>query len=242
MFWQHRHWLSISIIVTLSFLIHTSNPVAAFATTPCGSEATVSGRLNFGSKVESNRVLICADWLKIKASGSSSKSRPTKSINNHHPAKSPKTKAIRYSHSASASPTQPRIFASKTQASVGERVALGASTRTHSRNRYLLGIPAEVRFKPAGFDWRFSDGARATSKSLAHAFARSGSQLVRLRVKFAIDFRFAGSNFWRKLSKPIWVSSLPFVIHVGQSPTTSAVPRYVFYDCIQQPAAIGCLG
>ena len=253
MFWRHRHWLSISLILAIAFSAYSPSIAPAAAKTPCGSSATVSGRLNFASKVEAHRVLICADWLQVKVN----ESKPRPSRPSQAPAPKPRSEsktsarkptkpsgksAIRYSHSTSAAPSTPKIGFSKSNLAVGERAVLRAITRTHSRYRYLLGIPAEVRFTPVSYSWRLADDGRASTRSLSHAFEQRGSKLIRLAVKFAIDFRFAGSKFWRKLTKPIWVDALPQRIIVGQPNVGNKKPRYVFYDCRQQPTALGCLG
>lgn len=251
MFWPPGRLISISLTLAIMFWLPPTNAAPAFAVTPCGSQATVSGRLNFASKVETDRVLICADWIKttisIPSPTSSSKPKvdapraPAKPKKTSKPSKARRSD-IRYSHSTSASPAAPRIRSSTLSPKVGQSVSFGTSTGSQSRYRYLLGIPAEVRFTPAGYSWRLSDGARAKVHKLAHAFQEPGSKVVNLRVKFSIAFRFAGSKYWRKLSQPIWVAAAPLTLNVGSATSSRGKPRFVFYDCLQVEDALGCHG
>jgi len=247
--------ITFTLTFAILFWFHPSGLAPSFAATPCGSQASISGKLNVASKVEANRVLICADWLRItksKQTGSMNRAPvPSKAplavkAKRHSAASGSRAKShdsmIRYSHSTSASPAAPRIFASKVQAQLGERISFRAITAIHSRYRYLLGLPAEIRFTPVGYFWDVGDGAKSPARATAHAYQSEGSKIVRLRVKFAIAFRFAGSSFWRKLAKPIWVAANPSGIQVSTQPAQKRVPRFVFYDCRQQPRALGCFG
>jgi hypothetical protein len=248
MFWLPGRLLAISLSLAILFWLPTANTAPAGAVTPCGTQATVSGRLNFASKVETDRVLICADWLRTTISIPRATASAKPKVVAPRAPKKPKTSKpskptqsdIRYSHSTSASPAAPRIRSSTLNPKVGQSVSFGTSTDSQSRFRYLLGIPAEVRFTPASYSWRLSDGAKGKSHRLAHTFQESGNKEVNLRVKFSIAFRFAGSKYWRKLSQPIWVAALPLTLKVGSSTSSRLKPRYVFYDCSQVADALGC--
>jgi len=251
MFWPPGRLISISLTLAILFWLPPTNSAPAFAGTPCGSQATVSGRLNFASKVETGRVLICADWIKTTISiPSATKTPKPKVIPPRAPAKpketskpsKPRRSDIRYSHSTSAAPAAPRIRSSTLNPKVGQTVSLGTSTGSQSRYRYLLGIPAEVRFTPSSYSWRLSDGTKADRHRLAHTFQVPGSKKVNLRVKFAIAFRFAGSKYWRKLSQAIWVAAAPLTLNVGSAISSKRKPRFVYYDCLQVSDALGCDG
>jgi hypothetical protein len=105
-----------------------------------------------------------------------------------------------------------------------------------------LGIPAEVRFTPVSFRWKFGDGKTSTKKSTRESYSQQGQKLVELDVKFSVAFRFAGSKYWRKLSKSIWLDAQPVMVQVGATPDRQAPPTFVYYDCLQQPSAQGCFG
>lgn len=244
MFWQSRRLISIAATLAILFWLPSANSIPASAVTSCGSQAKVSGRLNFASKVETNRVLICADWLRVSTSKPTTKVsvKTTKIGTKKSVADKIKKSEIRYSHSASASPAMPRIVSSAGSLMVGQAVTLRALTRVHSRFRYLLGIPTEVRFTPLSYSWALGDGASSRFRGFAHVFRQPGTKTITMRVKFAIDFRFAGSKYWRKLSQPIWTPALPLKIKVSNGAATPAKPRYVFYDCTQVSTALGCDG
>jgi hypothetical protein len=105
-----------------------------------------------------------------------------------------------------------------------------------------LGLPAEVRFSPQGFRWRLGDGSTSAARVLSHSYSNAGIKKVNLTVRFAIAFRFAGSKYWHKLSKPIWLAADPLTLRVQSEQNVRGKPRYVFYDCLQRPTALGCLG
>ena len=244
MFWHPRRLISISITLAILFWLPSANSIPAAAVTPCGSQATVSGRLNFASKVETSRVLICADWLQVRTTKPTTKAsvKTPKIVTKKSAGTKAKKSEIRYSHSASASPAVPRITSSSETLMVGQALTLRAVTRVHSRYRYLLGIPTEVRFTPLSYGWMLGDGTSSKSRHLSHVYRQSGIKTVTMSVKFAIDFRFAGSKYWRKLSQPIWSPALPVKIKIGDTATKTARPRYVFFDCTQVATSVGCRG
>ena len=248
---QLQRIISLTLVFAVVFWCHPAEVAPALAATPCGSQAKVSGRLNFASRVEPGRVLICADWLKVETK-TSTKSTPTNPVARlpksvptprvKKPTKKSTHSAIRYSHSTSAAPARPRIAISNRTPKTLEPIRVAASTRAHSRFRYLLGIPAEVRFTPVSFRWKFGDGKTSTKKSTRESYSQQGQKLVELDVKFSVAFRFAGSKYWRKLSKSIWLDAQPVMVQVGLTADKHAPPRFVYYDCLQQPTAQGCFG
>ena len=115
----------------------------------------------------------------------------------------------------------------------------------------LLGAPAEVRFTPVAFRWRYGDGdaARLTTAGLSwqalglgefdatptsHVFRASGTYVIELDVEYTAEYRFAGGG-WRALQGVIVLPANDLVATAG-----GAVTVLVDRDCASAPAGPGC--
>ncbi|MBX9718356.1 MAG: hypothetical protein K2X36_05880 [Microbacteriaceae bacterium] len=115
----------------------------------------------------------------------------------------------------------------------------------------LLGAPAEVRFTPVAFRWRYGDGdaARLTTTGLSwqalglgefdatptsHVYRASGTYVIELDVEYTAEYRFAGGA-WRALEGVIVLPANDLVATAG-----GAVTVLVDRDCASAPAGPGC--
>lgn len=126
-----------------------------------------------------------------------------------------------------------------------------AQTATHIVSGTLLGAPAEVRFTPVGYRWRYGDGtsARLTTPGAtwqqlglrefdvtptSHVYTAAGTYVIELDVEFAAEYRFAGGS-WRALSGVIVRPANDLVVTAG-----GAVTVLVDRDCTAAPRGPGC--
>jgi hypothetical protein len=88
-----------------------------------------------------------------------------------------------------------------------------ASASTHTSSGSLLGAPADVRFTPVAFTWKYGDGTSGTfatggaswaalgltefsETSTSHVYKNTGTVSIDLSVSYAAEYRFAGGE-WR---------------------------------------------
>lgn len=134
---------------------------------------------------------------------------------------------------------------------VGLPVNFVASTGQHVVSGTLLGAPAEVRFTPIGYRWRYGDGtsARLTAPGASwqalglsefdatptsHVYRASGTYVIELDVEFAVEYRFAGGG-WRPLAGTVVRPANDLVAVAGE-----AVTVLVDRDCATSPSGPGC--
>jgi hypothetical protein len=115
----------------------------------------------------------------------------------------------------------------------------------------LLGAPAEVRFTPVAYRWRYGDStsARLTNKGAtwqalgvsefdptqtSHVYRASGTYVIDLDVEYTAEYRFAGGS-WTRLSGIIVLPANRLIATAGD-----AVTVLVDRDCAQPPAGPGC--
>ncbi len=115
----------------------------------------------------------------------------------------------------------------------------------------LLGAPADVRFTPVAYRWRYGDGstARLTNKGstwqalgasefdptpTSHIYRASGTYFIDLDVEYTAEYRFAGSG-WVPLNGTIVLPANRLVATAGDA-VTVLVDRH----CAQPPAGPGC--
>lgn len=134
---------------------------------------------------------------------------------------------------------------------VGLPANIVASTARHVVSGTLLGAPADVRFSPIGYRWRYGDGdaARLTTPgaswqalglrefdptATSHVYRASGRYVIELDVEFAVEYRFDGGA-WRALSGVVVRPANDLVAVAGE-----AVTVLVDRDCATAPAGPGC--
>lgn len=126
-----------------------------------------------------------------------------------------------------------------------------APVERHIVSGTLLGAPAEVRFTPVAYRWRYGDStsARLTSKGAtwqalgvrefdptptSHIYRASGTYVIDLDVEYTAEYRFAGGT-WTRLSGIIVLPANQLIATAGD-----AVTVLVDRDCAQPPAGPGC--
>lgn len=126
-----------------------------------------------------------------------------------------------------------------------------ARTGTHIVSGTLLGSPADVRFTPVGYRWRYGDSSAArlatpgaTWQALglrefdatptSHMYRAAGRYVIELDVEFTAEYRFAGGA-WQGLSGVLVVPANDLVAVAG-----SAVTVLVDRDCTTAPYGPGC--
>ena len=126
-----------------------------------------------------------------------------------------------------------------------------ARTEAHIVSGTLLGAPADVRFTPVGWRWRYGDGSaqrRTTPGSswqslglrefdatpTSHVYTAPGTYVIELDVEFAAEYRFGGST-WRSLAGIIVVPANDLVATAGD-----AVTVLVDRDCREGAVGPGC--
>lgn len=126
-----------------------------------------------------------------------------------------------------------------------------ANTSRHVVTGTLLGAPAEVRFTPVGYRWRYGDGRSArlvtpgaSWKTLglrefdatptSHVYRASGTYVIELDVEFAVEYRFAGGA-WLPLDGIVVRPANDLVATAGE-----AVTVLVDRDCATAPTGPGC--
>lgn len=115
----------------------------------------------------------------------------------------------------------------------------------------LLGAPAEVRFTPTAYRWRYGDGAAARlgttgaswqalglrefdATPTSHVFRASGTYVIELDVEYTVEYRFAGGA-WTAMSGVIVLPANDLIATAGE-----AVTVLVDRDCALAPAGPGC--
>ena len=115
----------------------------------------------------------------------------------------------------------------------------------------LLGLPADVRFTPVAYRWRYGDGTAARLGSrgaswkmlglrefdptpTSHIYRASGTYVIELDVEYTAEYRFAGGS-WTSLNGVIVLPANDLVATAG-----GAVTVLVDRDCARAPAGPGC--
>lgn len=126
-----------------------------------------------------------------------------------------------------------------------------AATERHVVAGTLLGAPADVRFTPVVYRWRYGDGssARLTQRGASwqslglqefdptptsHIFRAPGTYVIELDVEFTAEYRFAGGS-WRALSGLIVLPANDLIATAGDA-VTVLVDRH----CSQGSSGPGC--
>ncbi|MFN4002252.1 hypothetical protein [Microcella sp.] len=126
-----------------------------------------------------------------------------------------------------------------------------ARTEPHIVSGTLLGAPADVRFTPVGYRWRYGDGSAvrrtttgATWAALglrefdatptSHVYDAPGTYVIELDVEFTAEYRFAGGA-WRSLAGVIVLPANDLIATAGD-----AVTVLVDRDCTEGAVGPGC--
>jgi len=115
----------------------------------------------------------------------------------------------------------------------------------------LLGAPADVRFTPVAYRWRYGDGSAARlgttgaswqtlglrefdATPTSHVFRASGTYVIELDVEYTAEYRFAASA-WIALTGVIVLPANDLIATAGD-----AVTVLVDRDCSRAPSGPGC--
>ena len=126
-----------------------------------------------------------------------------------------------------------------------------AAIDRHVVSGTLLGLAADVRFTPIGYEWHYGDGASAwlpdkgaswqasglsefDATATSHVFRASGTYLIELDVEYTAEYRFAGGA-WTSLRGVIVLAANDLVATAGD-----AVTVLVDRDCTRTPRGPGC--
>jgi hypothetical protein len=134
---------------------------------------------------------------------------------------------------------------------VGLPTNVYAAIDRHVVSGTLLGLAADVRFTPVGYEWRYGDGASAwlpdkgaswrasglsefDATATSHVFRASGTYLIELDVEYTAEYRFAGGA-WTGLRGVIVLAANDLAATAGD-----AVTVLVDRDCTRTPRGPGC--
>ncbi len=126
-----------------------------------------------------------------------------------------------------------------------------AHTARHVVSGTLLGQPADVRFTPVAYRWRYGDGSAARlttpgapwgalglsefdATATSHVYRASGTYVITLDVEHTAEYRFAGGA-WRSLAGVIVLPANDLIATAGD-----AVTVLVDRDCTVAPRGPGC--
>ena len=126
-----------------------------------------------------------------------------------------------------------------------------AVTGSHIASGTLLGHPAEVRFTPVAYHWRYGDGETATRTTpggswqalgvaefdrtpTSHVFDAEGVYVIRLSVDFAAEYRVAAGP-WLPIAGLLALPADDLRVAVGSADTV-----LVADDCRVDSAGPGC--
>ena len=121
----------------------------------------------------------------------------------------------------------------------------------HVVNGTLLGAPADVRFTPVAYRWRYGDGTSARLGTrgaswaalglsefdptpTSHVYRASATYVIELDVEYAAEYRFAGGAY-TSLTGVIVLPANDLVATAG-----GAVTVLVDRDCARAPTGPGC--
>jgi hypothetical protein len=144
-------------------------------------------------------------------------------------------------------PSQPRIFVKPNSGiMVASRVQLSSSASQQLIKTKLLGLQAQVRFKPLSYKWQIVNSANTVTTSTASqpSFIASaaGRVQVNLSVCYSIEYLFSGLSSWTRVRPNIYSTAVPIAFQVGQEfkPPVSQIPRLVAKPCSTQVLRWGC--
>jgi hypothetical protein len=144
-------------------------------------------------------------------------------------------------------PTIPRIFVKPSSGVlVGNNVQLSSSANLQLIKTKLLGLAAQIRFKPVSYKWQIVNGLAATSTSTlsqpSYEAKAAGNVQVSLAVSYSIEYLFSGLTSWTRVRPNIFTNASPvtFLVTEKALPPISRIPRLVAKPCFPSLSAWGC--
>jgi len=137
-------------------------------------------------------------------------------------------------------PEIPKIFYKPSKgAQVGTRISFSTSAKLQTLKTRVMGLPAQVRFKPSRFRWTFLEPG---DKPKASALSKPtyiplvvGDTKVALTVSYAVEYSFTGVTPWRLVKPDIVVNATPVTLRAssGENPKSSKdPPKLVNSPCL----------
>jgi len=144
-------------------------------------------------------------------------------------------------------PTTPRIFLKPSSGIlVGMNLQLTSSAGLQLVKTKLLGLAAQVRFKPISYKWQIVDSVGlASSFSTAQPSYQTkfkGYVQVNLAVSYSIEYLFSGLTSWTRVRPNILTNAHPVTLLVIEKelPPITHIPRLVAKPCFPSFKAWGC--
>lgn len=222
--------LSIGISLAILFQVIPESHSALAAS--CSVAGGQSGQLKYSGQLSSVSATICGDeiWQLLP--------KPTKPVK----PTTPTVPVKKWDKNFTVVPDRPRISREKTnRVDVGEVVSLFSNAVRHTRNRYLLWYPTQVKFTPKTFFWTFGDGQISKRRLPKHSWLKKGTFRVRLLVGYAVKYRIVGRSEWVQLNGLVNAYSDPIKVKVNANPAkTPGTVVLVHWNCNQKASAIGC--
>jgi hypothetical protein len=111
----------------------------------------------------------------------------------------------------------------------------------------LLGLPAQIRFKPLKYRWTFVPrGSKAKTSSIAkptYTPSAQGDIKVLLAVSYSVEYAFTGVTPWSSVKPDIVVNANPVSVKVDPlvpPETIKDPPRLVNSQCLDGSNAWRC--
>ena len=144
-------------------------------------------------------------------------------------------------------PTSPRIFVKPSSGILeGMNLQLSSSAGLQLVKTKLLGLSAQVRFKPVAYKWQVIDSYGLSSSSstaqTSYQTKLKGSVQVNLAASYSIEYLFSGLTSWTRVRPNILSNAIPVTLLVGEKvlPTSTHIPRLVAKPCFPGLIAWGC--
>ena len=143
-------------------------------------------------------------------------------------------------------PTTPSIFVKPSSGIlVGTGVQLSSSANLQLIKTKLLGLAAQIRFKPLNYKWQITDNGSSASATISdprYLADTAGKVQVNLAISYSVEYIFSGLNTWTRVRPNIISNATPVAFQVGQEvvPPKTQIPRLVARPCIPKVLSWGC--
>lgn len=119
-------------------------------------------------------------------------------------------------------PEIPKIFLRPSKGiQIGEQVSFSSSARIQILKTRLLGLTAQIRFKPTKYKWSFvTGGSAAKTSSLdkpVYVAASSGDVRALLAVSYSVEYIFEGITGWRAVKPDLLTNANQVMFNVGSA-------------------------
>ena len=140
-------------------------------------------------------------------------------------------------------PTTPSIFVKPSSGIlVGTGVQLSSSANLQLIKTKLLGLAAQIRFKPLNYKWQITDNGSSASATISdprYLADTAGKVQVNLAISYSVEYIFSGLNTWTRVRPNIISNATPVAFQVGQE-VLPQIPRLVARPCVPNVISWGC--